>query len=322
MESNTNSDDTEMPSNLRDRVNFLHDSNKGVIWVISTLIVIFLGGGVVYKMLPLAPEEIKTRPAIGGNNSTIVINQIHPIATNTFKIITPVETSEEINSISKEDIGTTMANTEIGEYQEVSQVSHPSAPSTIQDIPLKRKPDGNILLNGDFSNYYEPSWISYQNRKDFSRIKLENQTLSLSYSGEGTGDREVSVQQTAFIDTLEDLMFSTTIKISDRNSIGYAIAKVSLFNRSKKEIFHISITPDSLYESKENYKLVSIPFNDKETVRISIDKVIKSKLPIDLISSVEYITVSYEISPPRQVWCKRCTISIYDSQLFYVKEKI
>jgi len=117
-------------------------------------------------------------------------------------------------------------------------------------------------------------------------------------------------------------MFYTTIKISDRNNIGYAIAKIGLFNRSKKEIFHFSITPDSLYESQENYELTGIPFNKKNTVKINVDKIIKSKLSSDLIGSVEYITVSYEISPPRQTWCKRCTISIYDSQLFYVKEKI
>jgi len=322
VKNNINNDDTEISSSLRDRVNSLHDSNKGVIWVISTLIAIFLGGGAIYKMLPLTLEKTRAGPNIGDDNNTILIDQMHPIAPNAFKVAIPIETDEELNSIEKEGIGASMTNTEIEKYQEVSQVSQPSVSSSIQNISLERKFDGNILLNGDFSSYYEPSWVSYQNKKGFSRVKLENQILSLSYSGEGTGVKEVSVQQTVFIDTLKNLMFYTTIKISDRNSIGYAIAKIGLFNKSKKEIFHFSITPDSLYEAKEKHELIGIPLNEKNTVKISIDKIIKSKLSSDLIGSVKYIIVSYEISPPRQSWCKRCTISIYDSQLFYVKEKI
>lgn len=275
-------------------------------------VTVLLGGDVIYKQLSSSSPDLENVPFIAGSNNTIIINQQHPITGK----------SENSNAHLYDGESETINDLERENAKELSPPLSLTAAKLLDKNQLHLELKRNLLINGYFLNYYEPAWVVHQNNKYFSRVNHKHQSVSLSYSGEGNGEKEVSLQQIIPVETVKDLVFSTKVKIFDRNEVGYAVVKVTMLDDIKNELFHFSITPDSLYESNYKHELILIPFNKIKTIQIPIGEIIKSKLPTSIISNIKYIAVSYEIRPPIHTRCKRCSIDVFESKLFYRKEKI
>ena len=153
----------------------------------------------------------------------------------------------------------------------------------------------NLLINASFTKPYSEGWFRSDGKMGnaYRRIDTQDGALSLSFTGIGNGEAQLSLDQKIAVNkqNLKNILFTSQISLKSRSGKDFAYILLELQDDKDKAIASLVWTDDIYYEGSASTLMQALAWGKENHIEFSIYQRLLGMISDRNLAKVSHITL-------------------------------